>query len=657
MAQLSPNLLFDNRYLLIKRIGRGGFGEVWKANDTKFDNRVIALKVISPEHGLSEPARNAFKNDFLKTRPLNHPNLLRADHYGEFEEQPYIVMPLCEKGSLEDKVVAGEKIASERALVKLLHQTASALAYMHDEKNTCHNDIKPGNILIDEDNNYVLTDFGISTPTRTTVFKDSKERSKISQNEQISGMAIAYAATELFGEYPINTPKTDIFSLGVTLFEAASGNLPWLGQGGISLKNGADIPNLTAIGEFSNKLNALYRQCLNPDPTQRPTARELAVKSKFYLDNGYWQGYDFPPTPPVIEGGDIPAPKPKSKWLITVLAILGGLLLGWLGYKFLTKDTQTTASSGCDSPILDKIKSNPKGFIIAKESDAPPMFWCNDYNNFSNCQGFEYEFGQMLAGKLGIDNVSYIIGEYDILPDYIKNDKAHVVIAGYVPDNEITNIDWSDSYLDFGLCLIVKKGSAIKTVNDLNVSGKKVVVYKGDPTPIEWAKSNIPSCQIMEKADPEENGGVWMKGVVDGTIDAAVYDYPFAIAELKEYYPDLQIVKVNLNKSHYSIGIPSGNLCFKEKINQAISEIKNSSRYGDLVKKYLKTDALAVTTNISPDDRIHVVQAGETLSIICDNELGDLNRWDEVWHLPENFERFPNPHLISVGDKIVLPKK
>lgn len=674
MPTFAPNQLIDNRYRIKENIGKGGFADVFRAEDTLANNTEIAIKVLAPQSGLSSAVRNSYKNEFTNTLELSHQYLLTPKNYGEYGEICYIIMPLCRNGSLDDCILESNNPATqnkvakllyfasneegnfiEKEIAKILFNTSSALAYIHNNGIT-HNDIKPGNILLSNNGDYLLSDFGISSKTRMTAVKNSVDRNNltIEGKKTISAMSIAYAAPELFGDYPINTSKSDIFSLGVTLYEIASGNLPWMGQGGIVLNNGASIPNLT--GKYSNQLNKIIRRCMDAVPENRPNTNDLIRWSKFYLENGYWREDNFPTQTTTATTNPNPAPQRKRTWMPVLIGILSVLVISWFGYKAFFKSPSNTSFSDCNSPITTQISASSEGLIIAKEGEAPPMFSCDDYDNFSNCHGFEFEFGQMLAGKLGINKVSYSIGEYDDLPDLLKTEKAHIILAGYVPDSELSNIDWSDSYLDFGLCLIVKKGSQIKEIKDLNNGGKNLVVYEGDAAALEWAKTNIPLANIIESSDPAEKSGVWMKGVENGKIDAAVYDYPFAVAELAESYPSLQIVKVNLNSSSYAIGLPSGNLCFKEKVNQAISEIKASTRYSDLIKKYLKTDAIAVSTKIASDARFHIVAAGETMSLICETELGDLNRWNEVWHLPENFERFPNPHLINVGDKIVLPK-
>jgi serine/threonine protein kinase len=574
---------------------------------------------------------------------------LRPLHYGQFEDCPFIIMPLCTAGSLEDAIVVGRDF-SESELAVLFSHTAEGLTYIHG-KGILHNDIKPGNILISNTGEFLLSDFGISSKTRFTVVRNSIERTKMAEAKKstASALSIAYAATELFGENPINTAKSDIFSLGVTLYEVATGgNLPWMGEGGKALNNGGMIPNLPKE-KYSKELNQILRRCLDPEPANRPLAKELSETAKHFLEQGVWKplaGANPSPIPPLPPEKQKPDPLPPNNggkkvdngwnpknWMYALAAILS--IAGLFGLKsvFFNKPTDQNPAilpsakvGNCKSPIWDEIQSNKQGLTIAKEGEAPPMFWCKDYNTASNCQGFEYELGQMLAGKLNLDKIS----------------------------TALDNMDWSDSYLDFGLCLIVKKGSTIKDISQLS-KGKKVVVYEGDNKALEWVKANTNGLDIKEAKDPATESGIWMKGVENGSIDAAIYDYPFAARELKENYHSLQIVKLNLNSSSYSIGLPAGNLCFREKVNQALSEIKESPRYAELVRKYLKSDAIAVVSKFAANARLHVVKDGESLTSIARDVLGDMKRWEEIYEL--NKTRIPNPHLIFTGYNIVLPDK
>jgi serine/threonine protein kinase len=326
---INNNEIFDRDYVLIKRIGRGGYAEVWMALHTVTDGTVVAIKILSPEGGLSPAAIAQFQREYIQTRNLNHQNLLRADHYAVVNHSPYIVMPFCEGGSLED-ALANDGAFDEEKGAKILADTARGLSYLH-QNNMIHNDIKPGNILIsgNPSNDYLLSDFGISTRTRQTVQRESIGRAKMQENktEEITGMAIAYAAPELFGENPISTPKSDVFSLGVSMYELATGQLPWQGLGGMLLRQGAAIPKLPET--FSQRFNNIIRACLNSDPSQRPTAQDLEKWTAHYFNNQSWPDINPKPPQPITDNSKSNLPK----WLILLVVGCIGLGFYWFSSK------------------------------------------------------------------------------------------------------------------------------------------------------------------------------------------------------------------------------------------------------------------------------------------------------------------------------------
>jgi TonB family protein len=306
MSKFTPNQLLSNRYQLKENIGKGGFADVYRAIDTQANHTQVAIKILAPQSGLASAVRNAYLNEFTNTLNLSHEYLLTPKHYGEFDEICYIIMPLCSAGSLDNCILESnnpntthpiaklmyfgtpeEAKIAEHELSKILFQTASGLDYIHG-KGILHNDVKPGNILINDNGDYMLSDFGISSKTRMTAIKNSIDRSAL-QNEvkkTNSALSIAYSATELFGDYQINTAKTDIFSLGVTIYEVATGNLPWMGRGGVLLNTGASIPNLPK--QYSKEFNQIVRSCMDKTPENRPTAKELMKWTGHYLKNEQW---------------------------------------------------------------------------------------------------------------------------------------------------------------------------------------------------------------------------------------------------------------------------------------------------------------------------------------------------------------------------------
>jgi serine/threonine-protein kinase len=189
-------------------------------------------------------------------------------------------MPFYSNGSLA-RALHGNEPFTEDHVARLLLEISDALNYLHtQEPAVLHRDIKPDNILIANDGSYILSDFGISRRVRHTIAKHTGKGSEDS-------MSIAYSAPERFAKFPQTTAASDIFSLGVMLYQVCSGFLPWDENGGIALLRGAEIPDIPT--GYSRKLNEIINQCMDPDPDKRPTAAQLKEWSLTYVKEGYWK--------------------------------------------------------------------------------------------------------------------------------------------------------------------------------------------------------------------------------------------------------------------------------------------------------------------------------------------------------------------------------
>jgi serine/threonine protein kinase len=255
----NTNQEINNRYRLIKPIGRGSFGEVWLAEDKNLGfNVALKIYVALDNKGLEE-----FKNEFKNVYYLHHPNLLKADYYDTIGNNPYLVMQYCPESTGD---LAGNM--SEAEIRKFIKDVASGLAYLHSN-DIVHRDIKPDNILKDSMGNYVITDFGLSIKMRSTLRKAS---GRFNNTADQSG-TVGYMAPEMFAAKPDIVKATDIWALGVTIYELATGELPFCGQGGVMELHGAELPILP--DQYSKELNDLMKRCLAKDTWDRPTAQAI----------------------------------------------------------------------------------------------------------------------------------------------------------------------------------------------------------------------------------------------------------------------------------------------------------------------------------------------------------------------------------------------
>ena len=258
--KLEEGEIIQSRYRLVSLKGRGSFGEVWLAKDEQTDMDVaVKVYIALDDKGLEE-----FKAEYKNSYSLNHPNLLHAYYFDVVDRQPFLVMPYCPDSA--ESLVGN---TDEKTLLRFIRDVASGLEYLH-ARDIIHRDIKPDNILVNQEGNFVVTDFGVSSKMKSTLRRNS---TRAMAGADVAG-TIGYMAPELFSRNPDAVKATDIWALGATVFEMASGEMPFFGQGGALLLRGADIPELR--GEWSEGFRNIVDACLARDTWDRPTAARLA---------------------------------------------------------------------------------------------------------------------------------------------------------------------------------------------------------------------------------------------------------------------------------------------------------------------------------------------------------------------------------------------
>lgn len=261
-------MLFHDRYSLERLIGRGSFSEVWLSKDTKTGIQV-AIKIFAPATGLDEDGLSLFAREFSLVVNLNDGHILKPLHFDTCNRNPYLVLPYFSNGSVQKRV----GLFKEDEVWKLIHDVASGLKYLHaSQPAIIHQDIKPDNIMMADDGQYVLSDFGISSHCRSVL------RKSVSESFSSAGTT-AYMGPERFGKQS-GTPimASDIYSLGVTVYELITGNTPFGDDGGLVQKKGADVPDI--VEPCSAQLKKIVALCLNPEPWDRPTAAQLVEYSE-----------------------------------------------------------------------------------------------------------------------------------------------------------------------------------------------------------------------------------------------------------------------------------------------------------------------------------------------------------------------------------------
>ena len=200
-------------YELRERIGKGGFDEVYRAHQSIVE-REVAVKIILPEHASQPDFIRTFESEARLVARLEHPHIVPLFDFWRDPEGAYLVMRWLRGGSLSQRLKSGA-LTLEVAL-RLAEQIGAALELAH-RSSVIHRDLKPDNILLDDQGNAYLTDFGIA-----------RAAGQASTDDSISG-TLAYMAPEQLQSAP-SAPQSDLYSFGIILYETLTGQHPFAGQ-------------------------------------------------------------------------------------------------------------------------------------------------------------------------------------------------------------------------------------------------------------------------------------------------------------------------------------------------------------------------------------------------------------------------------------------
>src|SRR5438270_4777078 len=213
----SPALIEFDDYELLKEIGRGGQGVVYRARQKSL-NRTVALKVIGGGHWDREAHLRRFRREAEAAARLNHPFIVPIHEIRERHDCCYFSMNLVEGGQL-DEVVKRQAISIRRA-VELIAKLARTVHYAH-EHGILHRDIKPGNVLLDKEGEPHLTDFGLARLVET--------ESTVTRTMEMLGTPSYMAPEQANGNAEV-TAAADIYGLGAVLYQLLTGNHPFVGR-------------------------------------------------------------------------------------------------------------------------------------------------------------------------------------------------------------------------------------------------------------------------------------------------------------------------------------------------------------------------------------------------------------------------------------------
>jgi len=340
VAEVSQGSVVDGRYEVLQRIGSGGMADVWLADDTHLQRRV-ALKVLHARFTQDREFVERFRREAEAAAGLQHPNVVAVYDRGDVDGTYYIAMQYLEGRTLKQLIDAG--LTPEQA-AGLIRQVLEGARFAH-RHGVVHRDLKPQNVIVDDEGKATVTDFGIA---RAGV-------SEITQAGAVMGTP-HYLSPEQAQGFEV-TQVSDLYSIGVMLYEALTGRVPFEADTAVAvaMKQVSQAPQRPSSinPQVSPALDAVVMRALEKEPGQRfqnadafIAAIDAALKEPSGAAGNTAAFAALPPivaTPeePVAEGTNLEEEERRKRnrrrWLMVAAAVLIGLLIGFA----LTRDTTT----------------------------------------------------------------------------------------------------------------------------------------------------------------------------------------------------------------------------------------------------------------------------------------------------------------------------
>jgi serine/threonine-protein kinase len=256
--QITPGTLIDERYRVVSRVGSGGMAEVYCADDVQLGRRV-AVKLLHERFALDEEFVERFRREASSAASLSHANIVSVYDRGEWGGTYYIAMEYLDGRSLDSIVREEAPLPADHA-IELTEQVLRAARFAH-RRGVVHRDLKPHNVIVDEEGRVKVTDFGIA----------QAGASEITQTGSIMGTA-RYLSPEQAQGLPVS-PRSDLYSIGVMLYELLTGTVPFEGESvvAIALRHLSEPPRppSSLVPSISPSLDAIVLRALAKSPEER----------------------------------------------------------------------------------------------------------------------------------------------------------------------------------------------------------------------------------------------------------------------------------------------------------------------------------------------------------------------------------------------------
>ena len=264
MTDNNERIVLNDRYEIQNRIGRGGMADVFLARDLLLD-RPVAIKVLFPEFATDPNFVERFRREAQSAASLNHPNIVSVYDWGKYSNTYFMAMEYVQGRTLADILRANGHVSSVQA-AEIASEVSAALSFAH-RNGVVHRDIKPANILIGSAGQVKVADFGIARAMNAST------ESNLTQVGSVMGTATYFSPEQAQGGQP--DPRSDLYSLGIVLYEMVAGTPPFTGENPVSIayKQVHDNPRPLnqLVADVPRPFEAIVAKLLAKSPDMRYT--------------------------------------------------------------------------------------------------------------------------------------------------------------------------------------------------------------------------------------------------------------------------------------------------------------------------------------------------------------------------------------------------